>query len=395
MGRTKAGAAHVAFAAPSRNAVLDFFTAALKAGGRIHGEPAIRDPESGYYSAAVLDFDNNSIEVRHREGTKAEPSRLVNEPVENESVLNWQKDVAKSTASNSSPAKSPSSRVVINNFTVPAMVVSQPIPESKPKSDVSTKALIGTLLGAAAGAAVAYAMTKAEDESHKTAASRTITYQAVEAPNRRPASSATIHPESHVQSIQHSMQYPRIQQIEYPHPPSSSAACGDILGHAPLIEDRPTSQIAAAPINLGTLIDTFIPPSEVARYPPRSFARSHTDGIIQPLRSQVPSVISRPPQPSRASSAAQTITPANFPPSSVVTEVRLARDMPLPTSRAPSVDRDMSHGCSQSVLGSVLPSDSVSQAGSRKSQGSRRSKHHSSNSGHSRRSKAGDYTTRY
>lgn len=388
----KAGAAHVAFAAPSRNAVLDFFTAALKAGGRIHGEPAIRDPESGYYSAAVLDFDNNSIEVRHRENANAQPSRLRIGDAEHKSVLSWQKDVAKSATSDSSLTKSASSQVIINNFTVPTMAVSQPLPNSKPKSDMSTKTFLGTLLGAAAGAAVAYAMTKAEDESHQTKATRTVTYQAVEAPDFQPTSSVISHRESCARSTGQPTQHPVVQQIEYPRYPSSSAVRSRALDHAPLIEDCPARQIAAVPVQLGTLIDTFIPPSEVARYPPRSFARSQTDSILQPTRSEVLSVRSRPPQPSRASSAAQTVVPVNLPPSprSVVTEVRLARDMPLPNSRAGSVARDIGHGYSPSVLGSVAPSDSVSQAGSKKSNGSRRSKHHTSTSGKSRRSKDTD-----
>ena len=273
------------------------------------------------------------------------------------------------------------------------MAVSQPLPDSKPKSDMSTKTFLGTLLGAATGAAVAYAMTKAEDESHKTLAPRTITYQAVEAPNFQPTSSVISHRESCARSMgQPTNQHPVVQQIEYPHHPPSSAVRSRVLDHTPLIEDRPARQIAAAPVQLGTLIDTFIPPSEVARYPPRSFARSQTDSILQPTRSQVLSVRSRPPQPSRASSAAQTIVPVNLPPSphSVVTEVRLARDMPLPNSRAGSVARDIGHGYSPSVLGSVAPSDSVSQAGSKKSNGSRRSKHHTSTSGKSRRSKDTD-----
>ena len=50
-----AGAAHVAFNAPSQLAVQHFFSAALKAGGKFHGDPAVRD-SSGYYSAAVIDF---------------------------------------------------------------------------------------------------------------------------------------------------------------------------------------------------------------------------------------------------------------------------------------------------------------------------------------------------
>ncbi|KIW23573.1 uncharacterized protein PV07_11761 [Cladophialophora immunda] len=60
-----AGAAHVAFPAASRAQVQDFFLAALKAGGKIHGEPCQRDA-SGYYSAAVIDFDGNSIEAVYR-----------------------------------------------------------------------------------------------------------------------------------------------------------------------------------------------------------------------------------------------------------------------------------------------------------------------------------------
>lgn len=392
MCSVKAGAAHIAFAAPSRDAVLGFFTAALKAGGRIHGQPAIRDPESGYYSAAVLDFDNNSIEVRHREGAKVEPAKLMAGDMETQSVLSWQKDVAKSTASNSPLAKSASSRVIINNITAPTMVISQPMPEAKPKSDMSAKTLIGTLLGAAAGAAVAYAMTKAEDENDRAKAPQTMTYQAVEAPTSQPAPSAIGPPESYARSMRHPMQHPAVQQIEYPHHPPSSAVRSNSFNHTPFVENRPASQIDAAPAHLGTLIETFIPPSEVARYPPRSFARSHTDSIIQPPRSQAPSTISRPAESSRASSAAQTITPANLSSSSrsAVTEVRLARDMPLPQSRSTSIAGERGLGYSQSVLGSVAPSDSVSQVGSKTSTGSKRSKHHSTTSSKSRRSKAGD-----
>ena len=43
----------------------DFFHIALRAGGKIHGEPCVRDA-SGYYSAAVIDFDGNSIEAVYR-----------------------------------------------------------------------------------------------------------------------------------------------------------------------------------------------------------------------------------------------------------------------------------------------------------------------------------------
>lgn len=76
-----AGAAHVAFPASSQKNVQEFFIAALKSGGKCHGEPALRDPASGYYSAAVIDFDGNSIEAVYRpdlldEGYGSRPSSV-------------------------------------------------------------------------------------------------------------------------------------------------------------------------------------------------------------------------------------------------------------------------------------------------------------------------------
>jgi hypothetical protein len=63
-----AGAAHVAFPAASREVVERFFVEAVKAGGKVHGVPELRDVASGYFSAAVLDFDGNSVEAVFREG---------------------------------------------------------------------------------------------------------------------------------------------------------------------------------------------------------------------------------------------------------------------------------------------------------------------------------------
>lgn len=76
-----AGAAHVAFPATSQRNVQDFFIAALKAGGKCHGEPRLRDPATGYFSAAVIDFDGNSIEAVYRpdlldEGYGSRPSSV-------------------------------------------------------------------------------------------------------------------------------------------------------------------------------------------------------------------------------------------------------------------------------------------------------------------------------
>lgn len=85
-----AGAAHVAFPAPSKDAVGSFFISALKAGAKIHGEPKTRDTESGYYSAAVIDFDGNSIEAVYRPGISAAKSEVSASPIgllENGSVV--------------------------------------------------------------------------------------------------------------------------------------------------------------------------------------------------------------------------------------------------------------------------------------------------------------------
>lgn len=58
------GAAHVAFAAPSRDAVAAFHRAALANGARDHGAPGLRpDYGAGYYAAFVIDPDGNNLEA--------------------------------------------------------------------------------------------------------------------------------------------------------------------------------------------------------------------------------------------------------------------------------------------------------------------------------------------
>ncbi len=55
---------HVAFAAPSRDAVTDFHRAALSHGGRDNGAPGLR-PHYGpnYFAAFVIDPDGHNIEA--------------------------------------------------------------------------------------------------------------------------------------------------------------------------------------------------------------------------------------------------------------------------------------------------------------------------------------------
>ncbi|KIX02927.1 uncharacterized protein Z518_08870 [Rhinocladiella mackenziei CBS 650.93] len=216
-----AGAAHVAFPASSRAQVEDFFLAALKAGGKIHGEPCQRDA-SGYYSAAVIDFDGNSIEAVYRPGFSDE-SNKENEDVA--SVVSHRsrsvKAPSKSVVSTKVPtvvsqarSKAPSqTRSVAAPFSVSSLATPTPEqtqPKPKPQGDVldtlineahsaanvarnlvnsvrpnltasassapsthsssnggvgAGEAIVGTLLGVAAGAALHYAFTNRSKES--------------------------------------------------------------------------------------------------------------------------------------------------------------------------------------------------------------------------------------
>lgn len=59
---------HVAFAADRREQVDAFYSAALAAGGRDNGPPALRpDYSSGYYAAFVLDPVGNNVEAVHHD----------------------------------------------------------------------------------------------------------------------------------------------------------------------------------------------------------------------------------------------------------------------------------------------------------------------------------------
>jgi catechol 2,3-dioxygenase-like lactoylglutathione lyase family enzyme len=58
---------HVAFAAKSKEAVQDFYKAALEAGGKDNGKPGPREGADKYYGAFVLDPDGNNIEAAYRE----------------------------------------------------------------------------------------------------------------------------------------------------------------------------------------------------------------------------------------------------------------------------------------------------------------------------------------
>jgi lactoylglutathione lyase len=69
------GRVHLAFQAPSREAVQKFYDAALAAGGRDNGKPGDRPYHPGYYACFVLDPDGNNIEaVFHGPAKRSAPS---------------------------------------------------------------------------------------------------------------------------------------------------------------------------------------------------------------------------------------------------------------------------------------------------------------------------------
>ncbi|KAH5410099.1 hypothetical protein HBI46_166260 [Parastagonospora nodorum] len=178
----KAGAAHIAFTAPSRTAVRDFYTAALTAGGRPNGAPATRCDDDGHFNAAVLDLDGNSIEVVYRNGPDVRDDGTV---IEHSRVITWQRSVYESSSYrddrsviSSRTAKPAPTEVASKAASVAskapsvARSISEPVavPQATSTSesgDGAAKTLIGTLLGAAAGAAVAYAMVRSEQDSAK------------------------------------------------------------------------------------------------------------------------------------------------------------------------------------------------------------------------------------
>ena len=175
-----ATAAHVAFNASSRAAVQEFFVAALKAGGKIHGEPCVRD-SSGYYSSAVIDFDGNSIEAVYRPSFSDDKENDSKSDVSKMSSVKAPSTVARSTVSRAPSAPSvaaapqaqtnTSGGVIDNLFAevrnaadVARNLVGQ-VRQHNPQSTQDTSGnsssgvVIGTLLGVAAGAALHYAFS--------------------------------------------------------------------------------------------------------------------------------------------------------------------------------------------------------------------------------------------
>lgn len=203
--RAPAGAAHLAFLAPSKDAVGNFFLAALKAGGKLHGEPQIRDVKLRYYSAVVLDADGNRVEAVYCPGDTSGYSEVSGTAsdisVDDRSFVSKAYSRASSTrpettvSKSRSDAKSYASRATTavdrgssSRSQAPSKSQSQAQTAMKKPDEASSsyspaaRTIVGSLIGAAAGAAIAYAWTsngKSQNEE-----------QQQEEPSRMPASAA-------------------------------------------------------------------------------------------------------------------------------------------------------------------------------------------------------------
>lgn len=194
----------MAFPAPDRAAVNAFFSAALKAGGKMHndGAPRLRDADQGYFSAAVVDFDGNSVEAVHRSaaaGTAAAAAASSSERA---------LTVVERSSSKASRSVVTRERVLpptSEGGSVNRTASRAPPPPSnqvgaKEETGPSGKTVVGTLIGAAAGAAVAYAMCKGDSESAPTPSDHHPTQQRPEststrAPSMSPAQQTLLPPE--------------------------------------------------------------------------------------------------------------------------------------------------------------------------------------------------------
>lgn len=164
-------AAHVAFPAPTKDAVTAFFHLAIQAGGKFHGEPRTRDSQTGYHSAAVIDFDGNSIEAVYRPGSSVVASEAGGPTIallENGTAVS-KANTVKSRAISKAPTAvenaAPAPTVISQKSTGSALAYGPPPAQKVDDGSKAAKTIIGTLIGAAAGAAVAYAMVKGDSQS--------------------------------------------------------------------------------------------------------------------------------------------------------------------------------------------------------------------------------------
>jgi len=307
---------------------------------------------------------------------------------EDEKIREWQKDVVRSIADDSStaptaprdhpPARSspppaysnPSQHrpMVVNQIVTnpPVVVTRLRAPEPKPSDEISAKAMIGTLVGATAGAFIAYAMVKGDSENKQPAKiHERITYRMIEAP------------------VEYDISQPRsITRIPIEDARSQHGSFANGNSGVRTIGPSPTRA------------ETLVPASEHSRHSKhsgggdlRSYKAPSRGGPIIMIDNEQAN------ERSRASSGRKTVKQQDLtrsPPSAPITEVRTAKEIPLPArsqasrySKASSATiKDPTRGPPmeprESLLPSVAPNDSISQVSTRISRNSGRSKPHRS-----------------
>lgn len=378
-----AGAAHVAFAAPSRAAVQDFFVAALKAGGKIHGEPCVRD-SSGYYSAAVIDFDGNSIEAVHRPSFSDDKENDSKSVVSRKSSMRTSSNRARSTVSRTTSAPSvaaapqeqatQSGDVFDNLFAevrnaadVARNLVGQarqhkPQPAQNNAGDHSG-AVVGTLLGVAAGAALHFALSSNnKTQSRPSGVARSMT----DPPHRSEYSNHSQPRYQHTIEVPPSSYHPKMITMHDNDNSSNYASTirprssSSITGHSTASRRTSTRMIEAAPptsykapaaLTTASSRNEDRPKSRAssASRPARSRSQSASDRTIVRVTETVTSA-ARYPLPESTTSRAMSKrssrgpSPSRYPlPASTTSKASTARTAfrdrepeayPLPPSRA-------------------------------------------------------------
>lgn len=143
-----------------------FFAAALSAGGRPASPPRYRAPDSPAFGAAVRDPEGNALDVEA--GGRSEGDGAARSASAAASQVRGGSGVG-SARRGSAPAGAgvPLAREDLGLVVGVVRGLAGPLMREVRRVDarISEKAMLGTVLGAAAGAALAYAMCKSEEES--------------------------------------------------------------------------------------------------------------------------------------------------------------------------------------------------------------------------------------
>ena len=367
----KSNPTRVAFAASSRRIVDEFYLAAITAGGRSQGPPTEGQDEGTYYSARILDFNDNQIEVMYRSDA---PRTLGNPPrgSEMQRISNWQNDVAYESEGRRTRHQTPESpKIIVNNITTtPGVEVYRVKQISKADGEISTRAIIGTIVGASAGAAVAYAMAKSESEKPAEVDQHHLTYRAIEAPPQR------------------------VTEVIYERPNSLHSTSRGIE-----MIDREADELRSKHSNSGSRVKTIgaSQAHSIHEGTSRFATESHTGRTIAQT-SGTKILAGEPEQKSKVSRGSHTKTikmadSVDQARSSHSTALKSAKDVPLPPSKISTNLTPATNGGSPlNDLGTIVPDDSISQVSTRRSSRDRHSKHiHGSR--HTRRSSHGSSRT--